>query len=58
MITFTEQHLAIIEELDALETVAFIAFLETEILRHQEDIEGTKQRIRIAEKHIENVTKT
>ena len=58
MITFTEKHLTILEALDVPETRAFIAFLESEILRHTEDIEGTKQRIRMAEKHIENVTKT
>ena len=52
MITFTEQHLTIIEQLDIGETKAFIAFLGTEILRHSEDIESTKQRIRMAEKHI------
>jgi len=56
MITFTEQHLTIIEALDIPETKAFIAFLESEILRHQEDIESTKQRIRMAEKHIENLS--
>lgn len=55
MITFTEQHLTIIEQLDIPETKAFIAFLETEVLRHIEDIESTKQRIRMAEKHIENI---
>ena len=57
MITFTEKHLTIIETLDIPETKAFIAFLESEILRHTEDIESTKQRIRMAEAHIKKLGK-
>lgn len=52
MIKFNDEHKTIIEELDIPETKAFIAFLETEILRHQEDIESTKQRIMVAGNHI------
>jgi len=55
MLKYTAEHLTIIEPLDIPETRAFIAFLESEILRHQEDIEGSKQRIKIAEKHIQEI---
>ena len=52
MIKFNDEHKTIIDKLDIPETKAFIAFLETEILRHQEDIVSTEQRIRMAEKHM------
>ena len=44
---FNEQHKVIIETLSRIEAKAFIKFLESEILRHEDDIRQAQELIRL-----------
>jgi len=46
---FDKEHRVIISTMNALEAVAFIKFLQSEILRHQQDITDAAKLIRIVE---------
>lgn len=42
---FNEAHLVIVETLDTVEASAFIKFLESEIIRHEDDIKQARDLI-------------
>ena len=47
--------LVIIETLTKDEASAFIKFLESEIIRHQEDIEGARDKINLVQRKVNNL---
>ena len=44
---FNDQHLVIIETLNYAEACAFIKFLESEIIRHQDDMQQARDLIEL-----------
>lgn len=49
---FTSQHKVIVSSMNKTEAKIFIVFLETEILRHQDDINKAKSLIGYVKKEI------
>lgn len=49
---FNKKHLVIINTLSNWEAIAFIQFLESEIIRHQDDIEAARKLIKLVKEKL------